>query len=70
MVVEGCQRCNGDLRLEEDLGSRPEDMVCLQCGHRQAVQAFVAGSNASGAHTNMTPWLIPPRPSRMPAYDG
>jgi hypothetical protein len=27
------------MRVEEDMTSRSEDLVCLQCGHRQAVQA-------------------------------
>jgi hypothetical protein len=39
MVFKGCKRCNGDMRVEEDMTSRSEDLVCLQCGHRQAVQA-------------------------------
>lgn len=43
MVFKGCQRCNGDIRVEEDVVSRAEDLVRLQCGHRQAVQETMAG---------------------------
>ena len=32
MVFKGCARCNGDLYIEEDVGSR--DLVCLKCGSR------------------------------------
>ena len=32
MVFKGCARCNGDLYIEEEVGSR--DLVCLQCGSR------------------------------------
>ena len=42
MVLKGCQRCNGDMRVEEDIVSRSEDLVCLQCGHRQAVQTTMS----------------------------
>lgn len=43
MVFKGCRRCNGDLWAEEDVFSRLEDLVCVQCGRRQAVQAALAG---------------------------
>jgi hypothetical protein len=43
MVFKGCQRCRGDLWVEEDIGSRLEDLVCLQCGHRQAAQGAGPG---------------------------
>lgn len=45
MVFKGCQRCGGDMWVEEDIGSRLQDFVCLQCGHRQAVQAALVGPN-------------------------
>jgi len=35
MFYKGCPRCNGDLYEEELLGGH--DLVCLQCGYRQAV---------------------------------
>jgi len=43
MVFKGCPRCSGDLWVEEDLGLRFEDLVCLQCGHRQAARATGPG---------------------------
>ena len=66
MMFKGCQRCRGDLWVEEDIGSRLEDLVCLQCGHRQAVQAALAGPNAD-EHTNATRWLMSQRPSKIAA---
>lgn len=66
MVFKGCQRCSGDLWVEEDLGSRLEDLVCLQCGHRQAVQTALAGPSTE-EHTNATRWLMSRRPSRVAA---
>jgi DNA-directed RNA polymerase subunit RPC12/RpoP len=45
MVFKGCQRCSGDLWAEEDIVSRLQDLVCLQCGHRQAAQAALVGPN-------------------------
>lgn len=42
MVFKGCQRCSGDMRIEEDISTRFDELVCIQCGHRQAMQpAFV-----------------------------
>ena len=38
MDFKGCQRCNGDMRVEEDIVSRSEELVCLQCGRHQEVQ--------------------------------
>ena len=43
MVFKGCQRCSGDLWVEEDIVTRVEDLVCVQCGYRQAVQGAGAG---------------------------
>jgi hypothetical protein len=42
MVFQGCNRCVGDLYVEDDLGG-PE-LVCLQCGNRipQGALATVA----------------------------
>jgi len=36
MVLKGCRRCLGDLWLEVDIVTRLNDLVCVQCGHRQA----------------------------------
>jgi hypothetical protein len=46
MVFKGCQRCRGDLWVEEDLASRLEDLVCLQCGHRQAARGPLTEPNS------------------------
>jgi DNA-directed RNA polymerase subunit RPC12/RpoP len=35
MTFKNCPRCSGDVYVEDDLMGR--DIVCLQCGHRQAV---------------------------------
>jgi hypothetical protein len=43
MEFKGCQRCGGDLRFEEDVTSRLEELVCLQCGNRPATLASLAG---------------------------
>jgi hypothetical protein len=43
MEFKGCQRCGGDLRVEEDMSSRLEELVCLQCGNRQGTLASLAG---------------------------
>jgi len=32
MVYKGCERCSGDLFIEEE--GRFRDLVCLQCGFR------------------------------------
>jgi hypothetical protein len=32
--LKACARCGGDMMAEEILGD--VDLVCLQCGHRQA----------------------------------
>lgn len=60
MMFKGCQRCNGDLWVEEDIGLHLEDLVCLQCGRRQAVQAALARPNTE-EHVNTTRWLISQR---------
>ena len=66
MVFKGCERCRGDLWVEEDIGSRLQDLVCLQCGHRQDTQAASAGPNTEEL-TNATRWLMSRRPSRVAA---
>ena len=66
MVFKGCQRCSGDLWVEEDIVSRLQDLVCLQCGHRQAVQAALAGPNTE-KRANATRWLMSQRPSEVAA---
>ncbi len=66
MVFKGCQRCGGNLWVEEDIVSRLEELVCLQCGHRQAAQAALVGPNTE-EHTNATRWLRSQRPSSVAA---
>jgi hypothetical protein len=58
MVYKGCQRCGGDLFEEDFLDSR--DLVCLQCGDRQAV-ALTRGREEE---ISITRWLQSARPSR------
>jgi hypothetical protein len=43
MEFKGCQRCGEDLRVEEDMTSRLEELLCLQCGNRQATPNSLAG---------------------------
>ena len=61
MVFKGCQRCSEDLWAEEDIGSHVEELVCLQCGRRQAV-----GPNTE-EHTYATRLLTSQRPSSVAA---
>lgn len=58
MVYKGCQRCGGDLFEEEFLDSR--DLVCLQCGGRQAITVSSDREN----DIRLTRWLVSARPSR------
>jgi hypothetical protein len=58
MVYKGCQRCGGDLFEEDFLDSR--DLVCLQCGDRQAVTLSSGREN----DIRITRWLVSARPSR------
>ena len=67
MVFKGCQRCNGDLWVEEDIGSRARDPVCVQCGSRQAIQ-FTRLRAHNEDQTSATRWLMSQRPSRVAAY--
>lgn len=66
MMFKGCRRCSGDLWAEMDIGSRSEDLVCLQCGHRQTIQAAAVGPSTEEP-TNATPWLMSQRPSKVAA---
>lgn len=66
MLFKGCQRCSGDLWVEEDIGLRSQDLVCLQCGHRQAIQPAWIGLNTE-EQTGATRWLMSRRPSRIVA---
>jgi uncharacterized protein (DUF983 family) len=34
--LKSCPRCRGDMMLEQYLGD--SEFVCLQCGHRSALQ--------------------------------
>ena len=56
MVFKGCQRCEGDLWVEEDIGSRLQDFVCLQCGSRQAILSAQVGPSIED-QTSATRWL-------------
>jgi hypothetical protein len=64
MVFKGCQRCSGDLWAKEDIVSRLQDLVCLQCGHRQAAEVVLAGPHTK-EHTNAPLWLVSQRRSRI-----
>lgn len=66
MVFKGCPRCRGDMWVEEDIGSRLEELVCLQCGHRPAVQVALVAPNTE-EQTNATRWLMAQRPLRVAA---
>lgn len=46
MVFKGCKRCGGDMWAELDIVSRREDLVCIQCAHRQAVPAALAAPSS------------------------
>jgi ABC-type hemin transport system ATPase subunit len=67
MVFKGCQRCKGDLWVEEDTGSRTRDSVCLQCGSRQAIQSARVAQQTED-QISATRWLMSERPSRISAY--
>jgi hypothetical protein len=67
MVFKGCQRCKGDLWVEEDMGSRTQDSVCVQCGSRQAIPSALVGPNTEDQNSG-TLWLMSQRPSRISAY--
>ena len=67
MVFKGCQRCKGDLWVEEDIGSRTQDSVCVQCGSRQAIQLARVLANTEDQISG-TRWLMSQRPSRISAY--
>jgi hypothetical protein len=43
MILKGCQPCGGDLWPELDMVSRLEELVCIQCGRRQAIQSAPVG---------------------------
>jgi DNA-directed RNA polymerase subunit RPC12/RpoP len=66
MVFKGCQRCSGDLWAEEDIVSRLQDLVCLQCGHRQAAEVVLSGPNIEEG-PNASRWLMSQRRSRVAA---
>jgi ribosomal protein L37E len=58
MVHKGCERCGGDLFEEEFLDST--DLVCLQCGYRQALTPPIGREQ----ETRRTRWTQLVRPSR------
>lgn len=54
MVLKGCVRCGGDLYREDGIGE--SDMVCIQCGHREAVAAVQRRrANAAAARAQGRP---------------
>ena len=61
MVFKGCPRCGGDLLVDEDIVSHVEELVCLQCGHRQEA------TPDTEEHANATRWLMSQRPLRIAA---
>ena len=63
MQYKGCQRCNGDLWVEEDMRLHSQDLVCIQCGHHQTIQPALVGLN-SEEQSGVTRWLMSERPSR------
>jgi len=54
MVFKACPRCNGDLYIEDDVGSR--ELVCLQCGSRQAY-AVALNEVEPEDEANLVRWL-------------
>lgn len=49
MVYKGCERCSGDLFIEEE--GRFKDLVCLQCGFRPSNGgALIEAMRANAAH--------------------
>ena len=66
MVLKGCNRCNGDLRIEEDVFSRSQDLVCIQCGNHQAIQPAPAGLTLE-SHSEPTSLLAQARRSKYAA---
>ncbi len=67
MVFKGCERCSGDLWAEEDIVSRLQDLVCLQCGHRQTAEVVLAGPNTEERTNDASLWLVSQRRSRVAA---
>lgn len=65
-MFKECQRCSGNLLVEEDIETRLEGFVCLQCGHRQAIQVAQAATNTEDQISAMH-WLMSPRLSKVPA---
>lgn len=66
MVLKGCSRCNGDMRIEEDVFSRSRDLVCIQCGNHQAIQPDLVGMTTEG-HSDVTTLLAEARRSKYAA---
>lgn len=52
MLFKKCPRCQGDLYLEEDAGSR--DLVCLQCGSRQSLSSQFVFTFAKAGDAGLT----------------
>ena len=65
MVNKGCQRCSGNLLVEEDTESGWEGLVCLQCGDRPAIQRARVGPNSEDQISAMH-WLMSPKLLRRP----
>lgn len=62
MMFKECERCRGDLRVEEDMVTRSEELVCLQCGNRQVTLDTLSGRTAQ--HIDETLRLAPRGPSK------
>ena len=54
MAFKACARCNGDLYIEEGVGSR--DLVCLQCGSRGPLVSTPNEEDSEG-ESNLLRWL-------------
>lgn len=67
MVFKGCQRCKGDLWVEEDIGSRSRDCVCVSAGPAGRFNPPGSGPTIED-QTDATRWLMSQRPSRISAY--
>lgn len=63
MRFKACGRCNGDIYIEDDLGSR--DLVCLQCGSRRAIDR--PGYLSSQKDAQLIRWMSSERPAARAA---
>jgi hypothetical protein len=75
-VFKACSRCSGDLYAERDLGQT--DLVCLQCGFRKGMRAWIDEApeariqelrrkelgETGVLEAALKPWLAPPQAGR------